>query len=571
MLTKNKRHHDLIIFRILASMKLAITKIINSTKFIGRFSILLVIVFFVFYLQSCVKDNFELDKLVKTEWDANLAVPLVYSSLTIGDIIKSDPNSLVVVGSDNFCTLKYKGNLFSLPASRLMNIPNQPLPTIVASLTPTQINTLSSQGSVTASFSQLQTFSFGTGSKIDSVVFKSGSIHLNLNSDFRKSGSVKISIPAARKNGVAFSKTIPFVYSGTIPVIVNDSSTLDFSGYTFDMTNGGTTFNQFLVNYSITLSGGGASPTTLDQIDISQTMSGMKFSRLYGDLGQLPLVTDADTIDISIFKSALGTGSFTLIDPKITFKFSNSIGAPIAASVTALEGYNPGLPPYIINGSPNPLPIFSPNFNQIGQTLTSSFSLDKTNSNVVPFINDLPKYLLFKMNAQTNPAGATHHNFVTDSSQLKVDLELDLPLYGTAKDFVLVDTIPFTVGEQVASDVDWAMIRAYTLNGFPLDIGMQVYFVDSSYIKLDSLVIPNQLILKSAHLNTSTGLVTSPTENIYDGKMTNNRLMKIIPTKYIIIKSVAETANNGNTNVKIYANYKLDVRLGIQVKFKKKI
>src|ERR1035437_481507 len=83
----------------------------------------------VFTIQSCIKDNFKLDKLAKTEWNPNIAVPLVYSSLTVQDILtKEDHQGVIIVGNDNFCTLVYKGNLFSILGSDLIQIPDQQMP-----------------------------------------------------------------------------------------------------------------------------------------------------------------------------------------------------------------------------------------------------------------------------------------------------------------------------------------------------------------------------------------------------------------------------------------------------------
>ncbi|MEK6616115.1 MAG: hypothetical protein AABZ32_08405, partial [Bacteroidota bacterium] len=113
-----------------------ISKSKKSTLLIAS---LLFMAIIVFTISSCIKDNFELDKLVKTEWNPNIAVPLVYSSLTVQDILtKGDQQGLIVVGSDNFCTLVYKGNLFSLLASDLLNLPNQSMPPTSASLTSAQ-------------------------------------------------------------------------------------------------------------------------------------------------------------------------------------------------------------------------------------------------------------------------------------------------------------------------------------------------------------------------------------------------------------------------------------------------
>ncbi|MFH1005255.1 MAG: hypothetical protein V1781_07160 [Bacteroidota bacterium] len=522
-------------------------------------------------IQSCVKDNFEFNKLTKTEWNPNIAVPLVYSSLTIQDILnRSNQQNQIIVGSDNFCTLIYRGNLFSLSASDLIQIPNQQPPSYSAPLSPAQIAVLSSIGTVTASYSQTVNFVSGTNSpEIDSVIFKTGNISISLNSDFRFSGQIVIKIPAAKKNGVVFSKTLLLAYSGSVPVIA--TANYDLAGYTFDMTNGGTIYNQFAINYDITLTGSGTPPLTTNEITFNQSLSDMKFDKLFGDIGQLALSPDKDTVALSIFRNAFGTGNFTLVNPKIKIVISNSYGVPIAANISQFDGYKPKTGNYSITGSPNPLPIYSPNFSQIGQNLTGSFTLDNSNSNIVSVINNIPEYVIYKINSQTNPSGATHNNFVIDSSHFKVDMEIEMPLWGTAKNFSLIDTADFKMDQTIIDDIESGLFRVYNSNGFPIDIEMQIYFTDSIYNKLDSLMLPNQLILQSAIVNLSTGIVISPTQKTYDVVFTKTKLENLKRSKHILIKAVANTTNGGNTNVKFYSDYKLDVKLGVQIQIKKKI
>lgn len=522
---------------------------------------------------SCVKDNFEFDKLSKIAWNPNIAVPLVYSSLTIEDLlVKKDNGGLIVVGSDKFCTLVYKGNLFSLIAADIISIPDQQPPPFSAALTSGQISAFGLAGTITVPYSQTVTFDSGVnGPKIDSVSFKSGSIGLSLNSDFKYSGQIKIIIPGAKKNGIVFSQIIPFTYSGSSPVMSN--ATYNLAGYNFDMTNSGNSFNEFVVNFEVTLSGSGSPILSTEQITLTQTLSNMKFDKIFGDIGQMSLSPDVDSVDISIFKNVLGAGSFTLADPKIKFFISNSYGVPIAASLSQFDGYTPGGGSFAITGSPNPLPILSPNFSQIGQVLTDSFTLENsTPSNIATVINNTPKYLIYKINSLTNPlGGSTHTNFVIDTSRFKADMEVELPLWGTATNFVLLDTVPFKISETLPDEVESVLIRTFNSNGFPFDVDMQVYFVDSLYAKLDSLVIPNQLILKSGTVNTTTGKVVSSSSTTYDGVLTKSRLLSLKTSKYLLVKAIANTANGGTTNVKIYSNYKLDVKLGLQVQVKAKI
>jgi hypothetical protein len=529
------------------------------------------IIFVVLTISSCIKDNFELDKLTKVEWNPNIAVPLVYSTLTIQDILtKNDKSGLIHVDSNHFCTLVYQGNLFSTIASDLVKIPDQVTPPFSASLDLTQIPILVANASITVPYSQKVDFVSGPNSpKIDSMIFKTGTIELSLNSDFQYKGQIKIMIPAAKKNGISLSQTLLLNYTGTVPVIA--TAVIDLSGYHFDMTNGGTTSNQFVVNYEVTLTGPGPTPTTVNKVVVSSALKNMKFDRIYGDLGQLPLSLDQDTVDISIFKNAIGLGIISLADPRLTMIISNSYGVPIQANVSVLNAYTPGKIAYPVTGTPNPLPIFSPNMSQIGQTLTGSFTLNNTNSNLVNVIKNVPQSFIYKIDSKTNPAGSTHSNFILDSSRFKVDMEVLLPLWGTAKDFILIDTADFELGEDLTDEVESATIRTFNSNGFPMDVAMQVYFTDSLYTKLDSLIDPYQLILKSATVNPLTGKVTNPTNKIYDVMINHARVAKLKNAKHMLIKAVATTTSGGNVNVKIYSDYKIDVKLGLQAQIKKKL
>lgn len=523
-------------------------------------------------LSACIKDNFDFNKLAKSEWNPNIAVPLVYSTLTVQDILtKNDKSGVIHVDNNNFCTLVYRGNLFSIVASELVKMPDQDIPPFTASLDLSQIPILVSNATITVPYSQTVNFTPGTNNpKIDSVVFKSGMLDLKLNSDFKYNGKVKIEIPSARKNGKVFSETISLNYSGTVPVIGNIA--VDLTGYHFDMTKGGTTYNQFVLNYELTLSGSNSTPpTTSNKVMVSGSFKNLNFDRMFGDLGQLPLSLEKDTVDVSVFKNAIGSGLISFVDPRLKMIFSNSYGIPIHATIAQLDAYTPGAIPFQVTGFPTPLPLYSPGMNQIGVTLTDSFTLNNTNSNIATIIKKVPQSFIYKIDSKTNPSGATHNNFILDTSRFKVDMEVQLPLYGTAKDFILIDTADFKLEENLTEEIESATIRTFNSNGFPIDVAMQVYFVDSTYKALDSLVNPYQLILKSAIVNPVTGKVVSPTEKIFDATITHERVNKLKRAKYLLIKATATTTSGGNTNVKIYANYKIDVKLGVQAQIKKKI
>ena len=139
-------------------------------------------------------------------------------------------------------------------------------------------------------------------------------------------------------------------------------------------------------------------------------------------------------------------------------------------------------------------------------------------------------------------------------------MEVKLPLYGTAKDFLLRDTVNFSYSN--LSNVESLMIRTTLENGFPIDTKFQVYFTDENFNVLDSLVNGDQLLMPSAIVNPVTGKVISSTTKSTDHTLDRARILKIMNAKKLILKAGASSANNSTTNVKIYSNYKFNVNIG---------
>jgi hypothetical protein len=109
-------------------------------------------------------------------------------------------------------------------------------------------------------------------------------------------------------------------------------------------------------------------------------------------------------------------------------------------------------------------------------------------------------------------------------------------------------------------------VRAYIDNGFPIDVGMRLAFVDSAYNVIDELVNPvYQVIMPSANIDAN-GKVTTPSINTRDFVIPNSVIPQLSKVKHILIGAVANSFNNASgTNVKIYNFYHLDVKIGVNV------
>jgi hypothetical protein len=519
--------------------------------------------------QSCIKDNFDTKKIAEVKWDANFAVPLVYSSLTMENILKKSKDFLHTE-SDGSLTLIYTTNVTSLDASSIttLQLPNQPAQNIAIATGPLS-GVIPGGNSVSTVQTQTVAFTGAVTSTIDSIVFKAGTFDFSISSDIQGNVDLTIAIPSALKNGAPFSKTITLNYTGTTPVTASPS--YDLTGYHLDMTQGGTTSNSFNVDYTVTVNGP-ATVTGAEAFQVGASMNNLAYSKFFGNLGQQTINIQPDTIPISIFKNAMGSASFTLADPTIKLIIYNSLGIPLTTTFPKLLGIKPnGDTINIPNTVPFPVTVVSPNIGQVGQTIKSETVLDTTNSNLATVLNNTPTGIVYALSAQTNTVSAGQNNFVLDTSHLKLDIEVSLPLEGTASNFILGDTLPFSAFEdQALSDnVSSALFRIFTSNGFPLDVDIQVYFVDSVNTKLDSLIAApsSSLIIKSGPVDPTTkrvissGITTPPVDITID----RAKLKKLSATKSLIIHAKATTTNAGTQDVKIYSDYKLEIKLGLQI------
>lgn len=513
---------------------------------------------------SCNKDDFNPDLLEPTVWEPEIAFPLVYTEIGISDLANvNDSNTTIVTDPDQFCTLIYNGRAFEISAAQMVTVPNQSFQRQY-SLNNNQILTLGNSGQVQVTKTHMVDFSIPQGVEIDTLYCKSGSLNLSFSSDFNVDASVVIQIPSLTKNGIPYSTTLPLDYSGGIPVVNTLSTPL--TGYRFDFTSGNTSHNKLAITYQITFTGGAAGVSTGNQISCASEFDSVKYSILYGYTGQQSLSNIQDSIEISIFNNSIGTGSFSIAEPKIRFDISNSLGIPFSARLNQLTALNGNLTSFVVaNGIPDPLPVLSPVVAQAGQVLLSGFTLDNTNSNVVALIDQQPKYFISQSQVTTNPNGRVI-NFLTDTSKIAMDVHVELPFYGTAENFKIKDTVPFSYND--LDQVEALTIRINLENGFPLESSIQLIFADDSLNALDTLFSENEVVIASGVVDQVTGRVTVPGKKIHDHVFSRERIEKILSAKYIYVISSATTFNGGNTNVKIYNDYKLKLKIGAIAKMK---
>ncbi len=506
-------------------------------------------------MQSCVKkEDVDFDKVAGTNWTPDFSIPLVHSKIGIDKITGLVDSNSYKVDSTGRVSLIYHGQIYSVNGYEFLPLVSQSDYQAIT-LSPSEISTLSSTNTVTTQRSKNYTF-ITNGEHIDSMVLSKGSLDVHISSYIRHSGTLTITLPTAKLNGVAFAKNVPFTYNGVAPMIVDAS--LDLSGYDIDFTTPGP-YNVLPITYSVTFNNSGNLTTIADAFSVTSSFNNLAIKRVFGNFGVRSLSITEDSSHISLFNNIIGGTAF-FEDPKITFLIDNSFGMTIDAHFNSLYAHTVLYGNPVVTGAPNPIPILTPT--TVGTTAHNTYVMDKNNSNVVSIMQKSPLYIGYDVSGTTNMPFMTD-NFLEDSSRLKIDVNVELPLVGYANGFVISDTTDFTLDE--IKEIEEANFRLNITNGYPLDAHTQVYFLDSMNVKLDSLISPYEQVVVAGIVQN--GKVTTPTLKTSDEKFNKERLNHIYSAKKVLTYAVLNSVGYQTLQtVKIYSDYILDVRIGVQAK-----
>ena len=516
-------------------------------------------------VQGCKK--LEFDKIAQTAWNPNLAVPLAHAKFGVYDILAlQDSNDLVVIEpTTGAIALAYKGEIVSLDAQSIVQLPNQ---NEQASLSLADINMIAVpafNGTVTTSHTETLAVDANAGVELHTILFKEGTMDLTLSTDLKHDITVVMTFPELQINGNPVSRTINLTYTGNTPQ--SGTASINLDNLLADFTVGNTTVNTFEVDMQVTVTGTGENITGTESVDVNVNLHNLAFENVTGYFGQQNLGISNDTILLKIFQTAMD-GYFELVNPKVKFIVENSFGFPARLNFSSLKTINMNTgQEYPLTGFPSVLNVNAPTV--MGQSATTSLELNTSNTaNLSTVISPVPKYFYIGAAAQSNPNGPSPAlNFIEDDSKFSVRTEIELPLEGLAYGFELRDTIDFDFDEDISA-VSSVMFRINVDNGFPVGFKTQLIFLDQGYHPLFNLFASPEDLVKPA-LVDNTGKVNQRTKKITDVSLSETQINLLSSSHYIIINGVAETLDaTAGQVVKFYDFYNLGMKLGMQVQGK---
>lgn len=482
-----------------------------------------------------------LDNAETPDWEIELALPLIQSTVTIGDLLEGFESVADALSMDSAGVLHfhYRSELLTRSGEEIFSRIGAALPPVIP--------LLSENSSLPLTLPD--------GAILDRVDLKAGNFTFYAENPHRDPVQVRLTLPDLRNQDKAFSLVFNlqgYSGSGPRPSATNAIAPTALAGYGFFPVN-----QRVRVQYEALSPKGDRLPLDLFFVQLSN----LKFSYFQGYLGRLLYEGERDSVRIDFFDTRYVQGNIRFADPKVTFFLENSIGVPTLAVVNAFEVINVKGERQAVQSQAvqSGIAFPFPGLNEIGQVKQKIFDFTKENSNIRELLNTGPVSVVYDVDALTHPSGNNaERGFVSDKSFYRISAAVDLPFSGEASGFE-VDK-EFSLDLSGYSEAKKIALKLITDNDIPLDLDVQGYFLRASGQIVDSLLtVPGRLI-QGAAVGASglpTGKGTKTTEVTYEGA----RLERILGASRLRLKVSLSTDSNRGKIVGILSGQRLQVRL----------
>lgn len=520
--------------------------------------------FFIFFvaLFGCDSDYiFDIENVAKPEWSPDLALPIGSAEYTFKELL-NQADSLVEIQEDqnNFITLVYEKELFSESASDFIGLVDQNYSeTYTIDIPPPLPDPVVSSD---VSFTTTKTLSFfydpGKNENIDSLFFKSGELNLSVTSTINAEVAAEIIFRNLYIDNHPYRINLNLDNYGGASVTEQINDTLQ--NLKIDLSN-----NDLIVDVKLDITTYGAPVSSSDQVTIDIELQNFFFQAFYGNIGTRTLLIDDERFTYEIFNE-FDFGEIFFDDPRLVFSVINSFGLTAAIDLYRINAEDPQEGRLNLTGPivTTPPIIDAPDFSQIGESVPSVISINKSNSNFNELVSELPTALNIPIDATTNPAGETE-NFVLDSSKIEIFLAAELPL--DLRIANLNNNFTFTFNSGDIEYVKEALLRVNVVNGFPLEGKTEVTFRNDSAGHLLTIT-PNEdfesPLFEGAPVDEN-GFVTSPSSTTNDFLLTSEDLRLIEKATEVKLNVELNTTDaDSKKTVKLLSTYKIKINLGIE-------
>ncbi len=483
-------------------------------------------------IAGCInRDHFNFEKVSETSWNPKLAIPLLKSNIGLYQLVGVTDSNAVSI-TDNNVKLVYGGQSLNLKLDNLIEIEDIATPS-PGPLMPYTTSSTNVPAIPATEFDQL-----------DAVEFSAGQLTVKTLNEIT---------PAT----ITFT-FLDIIDANSQPLIIDveagNSATVNLAGYTMDVSK-----NE--IRLSIVA-------TAIGNCTVSFSFSSMDYVSVTGDFSNELGRVGKKSFQLHLFKSIGAKGDIELADPQLKINADNGIGVSLEPDFTEVIAINPASgdrTQLVESNSATPLRIDASSGK--GKVQKSSIVLNSRNSNLPSFLSISPKTI--EHNLGLSVASGTAPHTVHKGSECDLSMQLEIPLEGKITSFEVLDTIALQITNDLSLIKDF-LIKTYTKNGYPLDAKISITLMDENkkiMNKIDGspMVLLDEIFTQAASVG-SDGLVTAPAEYSAEHDLVDEEVLARLPdARYGQLRASMNTTNSGKDNVKIQADYELEVTLGIKV------
>jgi hypothetical protein len=513
------------------------------------------------FIYACLPDESlsELDSLAPSP---RISLPLLTSNVSLSEVLNMEEGGILQENEDNTYSIFYNTHFASEPLSNyFQGIPDQYYDKSFSFVTAAPSFSLISPP---VTFNETIPFDF-IGQQPTKIGCKSGILNISLNSNYQHQVEATLSFPDI---------LLPTGEALVMSFFLNDSGyayenqSIDLTEYIINPDN-----NEVSYSLALQISGSGAATYETDRIVLEFNINDLDFSYMEGSFEEFQIPIEPGVLEIP-FLSNVASGNIAL-QPKITLNFTNSFGVPSVADFSNIivenkEGIiklqDEGEGNFFHNNYPFPYPD-----NRTDLPAILSYEVNGQNSNINQAFASIPKQISYALGftAGSQPGGT---DFITDTSMVNVDVEMEIPLAGNF-DLLLTDTLAIDFGD--LEDVQELKMLIRTENAFPVTANLQVFFLDENrQIIIDSnrepvkLFSATETLLEAATItNPATGETTpSITNPLIAGVINGEQFDLIQNAGYLLIVAQLNSVSENNGAVKLYSFYDLQIDIAMQAK-----
>ena len=411
------------------------------------------------------------------------------------------------------------------------------------------------------------TFNPGGGLELDEIITISGNMDYKIVSASPVKVTLSIKLPGVWRSGVPVTESVAVNPNSTKTGTISVNNTLFDLGA--DVMH---PYNRVPMENTLTVSSDGSLVTfnSTDAITTTLKLTNPVYDYLKGYFGQNSCIIVSDSIDTG-FKDIMNniTGSFVIADPVMRVNYSNSFALPVQLTLNAFgkknsETVNLGYSPITLEYPAAPAK----------KKITSSFSVDKSNSAISSLLSMPPEVLVYSGNAKMDPAGnnGLRNNYVFGNSSLIASVETEIPLNFRMSNLQFTDTLDNFLkdknanGGNALTTEDFKLLRIdlKAENGFPMGASVKMSLYDSTNGIIKSTVDAADII-KAAPVDTdgkAKGVTTTATSIEFNADFLKN----INKSDRIIFRFTLRTAEDGTKDVKIYSDYRIKFNAALVLK-----